>query len=77
MKHHLARPGILTSLLALGLALTTGVALADNPTPGGGDTFGQHIATMAPEHPQAHGPMFGECVSTMAQGGTCPHHPGG
>lgn len=42
--------------------------------PGEGPAFGTHVAEMAPAHPKAHGAMFGECVSTMAQTGSCPHH---
>ncbi len=35
-------------------------------------SFGQHIATMTPEHPKIHGVMFGQMVSSMAQGISCP-----
>ncbi len=37
------------------------------PDPGPG--FGEHIASMAPEHPLRGGGMFGHCVSAMASGG--------
>lgn len=53
--------------------LGVGIAAADPLSPGGGPAFGHHVSTMAPEHPQEHGGMFGECVSTMAHGGDCPH----
>lgn len=67
------------SLLLVVLLLLLGAtpALADGmpmPTPGGGPAFGLHVSGMAPEHPIAHGAMFGECVSSMASTGTCPHH---
>jgi|DewCreStandDraft_5_1066085.scaffolds.fasta_scaffold00228_39 hypothetical protein len=45
------------------------------PAPGGGPTFGHHVAHMAPEHATEHGAMFGACVSAMARGGDCPHAP--
>ena len=68
--------------LVLGIALIAGTlvagaapALANPASPGGGPAFGQHISGHAPEHPVLHGAMFGECVSMMAQGEGCSHHP--
>jgi hypothetical protein len=60
-------------MLLVAAALSTGAANA--AVPGGGPAFGQHVAGMAPEHARTHGAMFGQCVSTMARTGTCPHHP--
>ncbi len=69
------RRGIKVALLALAIAaFGPNVVAAQTLSPGGGSAFGQHIATMAPEHPRTYGWMFGECVSTMATTGTCPHH---
>jgi hypothetical protein len=51
-------------------------ALAQTVAPGGGSAFGEHVSSMAPEHPRDHGRDFGKCVSTMAtmaQTGLCPH----
>ena len=48
-------------------------ARAEEIAPGGGNAFGQHVASMAPEHAIAHGVDFGQCVSSMARTGTCPH----
>jgi hypothetical protein len=63
-------------LLAAALAMGTATAVAaSEPIRVEHQTFGQHVAGMAPEHPQMHGALFGACVSTMAQGGDCPHHP--
>ena len=33
----------------------------------------EDIAEMAPEHPKEFGRHFGECVSSMASTGECPH----
>jgi hypothetical protein len=38
-----------------------------------GRAFGQHVSSMAPEHPLLYGRMFGECVSEVAITGQCPH----
>ena len=67
--------------LAIGLALVTVLTLgagtrvlASEPSPGGGPSFGQHAASMAPEHPlELGGADFGACVSALASGETCPH----
>lgn len=48
-------------------------AHAAEPTPGRGPAFGQHIASMALEHPPKLGREFGQCVSTMARGLPCEH----
>jgi hypothetical protein len=66
------------SLVALAVVLAVaasgvGTAGAEAISPGGGNAFGQHVAGMAPEHAVAHGAHFGECVSTMARTGSCPH----
>ncbi|MEW6688868.1 MAG: hypothetical protein AB1452_07215 [Pseudomonadota bacterium] len=39
-----------------------------------GRQFGEHVSSMAPEHPLLHGVLFGDCVSEMAIAGECPHH---
>lgn len=36
--------------------------------------IGAHVACMAPEHPIAHGAMFGACVKSLALRQPCPHH---
>ena len=70
------RKGLVAALVALAVAVYgSGVAGAEEVAPGGGNTFGAHVTVMAPEHPQDHGAMFGECVSAMATDATCPHHP--
>ena len=71
MRKHLIAAA--TAAILLG-SLGTGIAAAEPPTPGGGPAFGQHVASMTPDHPQDHGAMFGECVSAMARGEGCPHH---
>ena len=68
----------LLSAMMIGAALTFGVAgapaLATSPAPGGGSAFGEHVASMAPEHPLEHGgTAFGDCVSAMARGESCLH----
>jgi hypothetical protein len=45
---------------------------ADEIAPVGGNAFGQHVATMAPEHAIVQGVEFGQCVSSTARTGTCP-----
>ena len=63
--------------VAAAMSLFLGVAtsaLGDSDNAAGAADFGQHVAAMAPDHPQDHGQMFGECVSMMAREGTCPHH---
>ena len=52
-----------------------GTGGAETISPADGNAFGQHVASMAPEHPQDHGQLFGECVGSLAVTGTCPHHP--
>jgi hypothetical protein len=70
----LLRRSLPGALLAVALTLAvTPAALASNVSPGQGPAFGEHVSDMAPEHPIAHGRMFGECVSGMATG-KCPHH---
>lgn len=67
---------ILFSVIALvvaGLFLVPVSAHDGSPTPNSTE-FGHHVASMAPEHPQMHGAMFGNMVSSMAQGESCPHH---
>jgi hypothetical protein len=61
-----------TAAIAAALSLAN-PAGAQEVAPGGGNGFGQHVAGMAPEHATAHGALFGECVSSMATGGTCTH----
>ena len=43
--------------------------------PMGGRGFGEHVSSMAPEHPLEFGAMFGQCVSEMAITGECEHMP--
>jgi hypothetical protein len=70
------RKGLIVATLVLAVtALGAGTASAHGVAPGGGNAFGQHVAGMAPEHATLHGAMFGQCVSTMAQAGSCPHMP--
>jgi hypothetical protein len=70
------RRSLVIAVMVLAVAaFRPGAVAAEEPSPGGGDAFGQHVASMAPEHPRSHGPAFGECVSTLATTGTCPHHP--
>ncbi|GBD20785.1 hypothetical protein HRbin28_01233 [bacterium HR28] len=69
------RRRIIVALLAVALAAVgPNVVATKTPSPHAGTPFGQHIASMAPDHPRTHGRLFGECVSTMATTGTCPHH---
>jgi len=35
--------------------------------------IGQHVSSVAPEHPLLDGAHFGACVSEMAITGECPH----
>jgi hypothetical protein len=63
------------AICLLAAALLAAPATAQTVSPGDGNAFGQHVAEMAPEHPRDHGAEFGECVSSMARTGTCPHHP--
>ncbi|MDP3992432.1 MAG: hypothetical protein Q8P79_02920 [Nanoarchaeota archaeon] len=65
MKKYLILP--MLALVFAGL-FTTLVYAIPEPSPG----FGQHIADMVPEHPQTMGAMFGDMVSMMAQGESCP-----
>lgn len=66
------------AILAVAGALVLSVvtpALAA-PDPMGADNFGQFVSGMAPEHPIEHGgAMFGDCVSSHAQGAGCPMLP--
>lgn len=64
---------LLIPVALAGALASFGVASAAHPEPGGGPEFGQHIASMAPEHAIDHGAMFGECVSSMARGEGCTH----
>ncbi len=63
-------PIVVGALVAAG----AGQALAADVRPGGGPSFGQHVASMAPEHPRERGAEFGACVSAMVRGLECPHH---
>jgi hypothetical protein len=63
----------ITSAALVVLALGTSPVGAEDVAPGGSNAFGQHVASMAPEHAIEHGADFGACVSTMARTGTCPH----
>jgi hypothetical protein len=70
------RKGLIVATLVLAVAVFGAVtASAEEVAPGAGNAFGQHVAGMAPEHARMHGAMFGQCVSTMARTGTCPHMP--
>lgn len=65
----------LVAIVAMVLLMTVLMVVpAFAQTPGGGDAFGEHVSSMAPERPRDHGREFGECVSSMARTGTCPHH---
>ena len=55
------------------LALGASPVSAEEVAPGGGNTLGQHVASMTPEHAIEHGADFGRCMSTMARTGACPH----
>ena len=68
------RRDLLIAATAAVLMFANTPALTRGAVPGGGPAFGQHVSDMAPEHPLEHGAEFGQCVSTMAQGGECPHH---
>lgn len=66
---------VLAAVAGAALATATlgvGIAAAD-PPPGGGNAFGHHVSSMAQVHAQDHGATLGQCVSTVAQGGACPH----
>ena len=57
--------------IVLALVLTGAVvppALAADLCPEPEPEFGEHIASMAPEHPPGLGRVFGEMISTMASG---------
>ena len=66
----LAAPIVAGALIAAGLT----PALAAGGHPSKVPSFGQHVASMAPEHAREHGAEFGSCVSAMARGLECPHH---
>lgn len=36
---------------------------------------GEHVSSVAPEHPLSERRHFGECVVEIAMGGDCPHDP--
>lgn len=65
---------VVFSAAIAGALMPLGARAMEHPSPGGGPEFGQHVASMAPEHPREHGRMFGQCVSAMARGEDCPHH---
>jgi hypothetical protein len=67
---------VIAGILLLGLLASPVAARADMPAPGGGSDFGQHVASMTPDHPRDHGPMFGNCVSMLATTGSCQHNSG-
>jgi hypothetical protein len=69
MLRRLLLSAVLITALLLGAAPA---ALAANVRPGGGPAFGDHVSSMAPEHPIMNGRHFGECISGMARG-ECPH----
>jgi hypothetical protein len=69
MTRRVLLSALMIAVLLLGSAPA---ALASSVRPGGGPAFGEHVSSMAPEHPIMHGGHFGECVSGMARG-TCPH----
>jgi hypothetical protein len=61
---------VLTATAALiGVGASPAVADSVPPSP----AFGQHVSSVAPEHPLQSGVMFGDCVRTMATTGTCSH----
>jgi len=64
---------VIVASIVVGLLVSPALAVDGNhtcPTPG--PEFGPHIASMAPGCPLANGQMFGEMVSNMARGVTCP-----
>lgn len=61
------------AVIMLMTGLMVAPAFAETVAPGGGSAFGEHVSSMAPEHPRDHGGEFGECVSTMARTGSCSH----
>jgi hypothetical protein len=65
---------IVVMVLLMTALVSAGAFAQEEVAPGGGNEFGEHVSSMAPEHPKDHGQEFGECVSTMAQTGDCPHH---
>lgn len=68
----------ITSLALAGLLAVGGVSIASADMVRPSRYFGAHVSMMATAgHPlpsQHGGRMFGDCVSTMAQTGTFPHH---
>ena len=62
----------IVAVVVLMVGLMVAPALAETVAPGGGRAFGEHVSSMAPEHPKMGGVEFGTCVSTMARTGTCP-----
>jgi hypothetical protein len=63
---------VLITILAVGgLGVAGGFAMQAQAMPphNDGPGLGHHVSQMAPDHPRAHGQMFGDCVSTMARGG--------
>ena len=59
------------AVTSLVLLLASGPATAGAAPVGG---LGEHVSSIAPEHPREDGAMFGQCVSTMATTGECPGH---
>jgi hypothetical protein len=60
-------------VMIMGLMVAPAFAQEEEVAPGGGNAFGKHVSSMAPEHPKMGGVEFGVCVSTMARTGSCPH----
>ena len=67
------RAVVIAAVLGVFSVLTAVPVSADEISPGGGSTFGAHVASMTPTMPQSMGAGFGQCVSMMATTGTCPH----
>lgn len=51
---------------------TTAQTTSTQTTEAGRQT-GEHVSSVAPEHPKEEGALFGECVSELAITGECPH----
>lgn len=62
---------VVCALAATLLGLGAAPAIADSVSPS--PAFGQHVSSMAPDHPLELGAIFGDCVSTMATTGSCSH----
>ncbi len=69
MKKYLILSGVFI-LVVISLFATSAFAMDNMPNPGSAE-FGQHIASMTPEHPRMMGAMFGDMISNMARDMPC------